>query len=92
MKGLLLDENGDLLLKNGSLVIGDIDQQVAELIISAYPGEVKENPILGCNVNSQLNGAANSFWRSNAIKQLKSEGLKVKELTVEDDTIELELE
>ncbi|MDR3326904.1 MAG: hypothetical protein LBT04_02030 [Prevotellaceae bacterium] len=90
MKGILLDETGDLLIHNGSLVIGNTDGQSAEMILRAYPGEFKEDPQLGSWIISQLNGKPDPFWRGETIKQLKSNKLDVKDIRI-SEIIELEL-
>ncbi|MEQ3500594.1 oxidase [Tenacibaculum sp. SSH1-16] len=47
MKDILLDENGDLLIVDGDLVIGDAKQQSVETLILANKGEFKEFPLVG---------------------------------------------
>jgi len=47
MKDLLLDENNDLLFKNGELVIGEREMQDIGLIIGSNEGDWKEYPLVG---------------------------------------------
>ena len=46
-KDLMLDDNGDLLIENGDLVLGDADNQNVQLIFQAYKGEIRSSPELG---------------------------------------------
>ncbi len=99
MNGILTDETGDLPIKvrrsggkiSGGLVIGDVRADVAERILIAYPGEFKEKPQLGCNLRETINGAADPFFRGNAMAQLKSEGIDVERLNINADNLELVL-
>ena len=44
---ILLDADGDLLMENGDLVIGEADNQNVELIFKANKGEIRSSPELG---------------------------------------------
>ena len=54
-KGILLDDNNDLLIVNGSLVVGNSEMQEVGLIISMNQGELKSKPLLGCNLIQKVN-------------------------------------
>lgn len=73
MRGILTDENGDMMVQNGSLVIGDNSVDCAVHILEAYKGEFKEIPLLGCNIRDMLNGSPDPFWRSDATRQLQAQ-------------------
>ncbi len=47
MKDFLLDEDGDLLIVNGDLVIGDSDATIVEHLMHSFKGEWKESPLTG---------------------------------------------
>lgn len=49
-KGILLDENGDLLISGKSLQIGKSEMQEVGLILSMNQGEQKFLPVLGPNL------------------------------------------
>ena len=49
-KDILLDKDGDLLIINGDLVIGDSELQEVELIVTMMQGDLKEDPIVGANL------------------------------------------
>jgi hypothetical protein len=75
MKGILTDENGDIMVQNGSLIIGNNAADCVQRTLEAYKGEIKAQPLLGCNVRSMLNGAPDPFWRSDTNRQLQSQGI-----------------
>jgi hypothetical protein len=89
MKGMMIDETGDLLVIKGALVIGDCAMDVAERLIRAWQGEFKEAPLLGGNVDKLRNGAVDPFWRGEMIAQLKSQHIEVRQLDINENGIEL---
>ena len=91
MKGILIDDNGDLMIRNGRLVVGDCDNDVAERIIRAWQGEFKEAPLLGGNIDKMLGGKVDPFWRIDILRQLKAEHLNVKRLDITEKGIEIQL-
>ena len=46
-KGILLDDDNDLMVLNGSLVIGETLMQETAIIIQMSQGECKHDPVLG---------------------------------------------
>ena len=65
MKGLLLNETGDLMVnvKRGTagkitsgLVVGDNAVQCAGLVLQMNQGELKEDPIIGANLLRNMRG------------------------------------
>lgn len=91
MKGILIDDSGNLIVKKGTLEIGDTKVQDAALLIGAFTGEFKHAPMLGGNVKKIINGKMDPFWISNMKAQLKAIGLQVKDLRVTETGVELEL-
>ena len=68
MKGIMLDDNGDLLVRpraepDGKLksgfVIGDTLIQSSAIVLELNQGELKEDPALGPNLIRFIRGAAN---------------------------------
>ena len=100
MKGILIDNDGDLMIRPkrdakgviiSGLVVGDCRADIAERIIRAWQGEFKEAPLLGGNIEKMQHGIIDPFWRGNIRKQLDSEGISVKRLDITENGIELEL-
>lgn len=90
MKGILIDhDTGDLLVKDGSLVLGDTSGQIAESVLNSMRGEWKEFPLIGGEVRKMLGGTPDPMWRGRVKKMLQSCGLDVQRITIENDTITL---
>lgn len=85
-KDFLLDDDGDLAIKNGDFAIGRSDQQHVEDIINSYPGWWKEYPQVGVGVMNYLNssGQQQKLQRS-IIIQLQADGYVVSNPTVENN-------
>ncbi len=54
MTDILLDEDGDLRIENGDLVLGEATAQNQELILIAHKGEFKESPEIGVGISNAL--------------------------------------
>lgn len=51
---ILLDDDFDLLIKNGDLVIGDADEQHLQLIVLLEPGQIRYSPLTGIGISKKL--------------------------------------
>ncbi|HOU67591.1 MAG TPA: hypothetical protein PKW49_03275 [Paludibacteraceae bacterium] len=91
MEGLLIDEDGDLMVRHGSLVVGECSADVAERVLRAYPGDFKEFPEIGLFASAQLNGRENPFWRGESKKQLRSCGVEVKIINTDNGIMTVEI-
>lgn len=75
MKDIMLDETGDLLFKNGDLVVGESGMQDVGLILQANQGEWKESPVIGANLVREVRGNENKLKRERNLRiQLKLDG------------------
>lgn len=90
MKGILLNEDNDLLVENGCLTVGDNEAMLAECILLANRGEYKETPLLGAEVIRLQNGDVPALWCANAKKTLQAARLAVKRVYIKDNTISIE--
>lgn len=85
-KDLLLDDDWDLLISNGDLVIGESDQQHIALVVVTAPGHWKENPFLGFNAGMYLGSNSNpAEMKVNLQEQLKSDNAILEKLLVTDN-------
>ncbi len=89
MKDFLLDENGDLKIVNGDFVIGDAEEQTVERILISKPGEWKEYPQVGCDIQKAFNGVIDRFLERNVRVQLESDGFEIEKLNITEGGIEL---
>lgn len=90
MVGMLIDEEtGDLMVESSNLKLGDLRAQVAELVLTASPGEFKEVPMIGGDVASMFNGTKDPFWPGKMKTQLNAMGVDVERIAISDDGIDL---
>jgi hypothetical protein len=87
MKGILIDDSGNLQVVNGALQIGDRAIQDAILLIGSFTGELKGAPLLGGNAQKMINGVIDPFWAGNVKSQLKSINIIAKELGISEDGV-----
>lgn len=92
MQGILVDDNGDLMVRNGSMAIGECSADVAQRVIISWTGEFKHAPLLGGNAKQMIAGTTDPFWRGQIKAQLKAAKVNVKTLKISDQNIELEIE
>ena len=60
-KAILLDDNNDILVINGSMVVGESEMQEVAVILGMQQGEQKFDPVLGPNLTQLLKTNANKF-------------------------------
>jgi hypothetical protein len=92
MIGILTDDNGNIVVSNGRLRLGNTDAQVAQHIIVAFTGEYKHAPYIGGNAKLMIAGTINPFWEGNVKSQIKSCKVPVKKLSINTEGIELILQ
>lgn len=91
MVGVLIDaETGDLQVKDGSLALGDNTEQVAECVLVAARGELKEHPLVGAEIYKLTNGNNDLFWCANAKQMLQAVGVPVSRVRLKDNQITIE--
>jgi hypothetical protein len=100
MKGILLDENYELVIDSvldGGLivqgvVVGEIDYQRVKTIIESQKGEIKEYPTLGLGIDNYLKSVKRRQQFINELaKELKTDGLNPK-IIVGEDLSQFEIE
>jgi hypothetical protein len=80
MKGILLGDDDDLLVSNGSLVIGEITQQNQRSLLLAQKGEIKEYPLVGVGINNFLDDEDTTSLLTVAREQFTKDGMNVKKM------------
>ncbi|CAL2108189.1 conserved hypothetical protein [Tenacibaculum sp. 190524A02b] len=85
MNDILLDEYGDLLIKNGDLVIGDATFQHQDAILMAQKGEYKQHPEIGVGIENALQDENPHKIISEIRQQLKHIGMEIKSLDIDSD-------
>ncbi|MDY0104390.1 MAG: hypothetical protein RBS07_15750 [Lentimicrobium sp.] len=90
MQDIILDNQLDLSVLNGDIVIDESSEQHQKLILLCAKNDFKENPFLGVGVESFLEvGDSNSLAREIS-QQFSSDGLKVHKLNVNIPIVEVE--
>lgn len=89
MRGILLDENGELMVQNGSVQIGDNSLQCVQHLILAWTGEYKNAPLLGGNVKNTINGVPDPFWVGDVKKQAKLALVNIDSIVFNENGIEI---
>jgi len=96
MKGVLLNEENDLLIRvrrgtdgkiTGGLLVGDNAVQCAGLVLQMNQGELKEDPIIGANLLRNIRGKLNRDKLKNQIEV----ALTRANIRIEDVKNELEI-
>lgn len=100
MKGILLDENYELVIDpvlDGGLIVqgvavGEINYQRVRTIIESQKGEIKEYPTLGFGIDNYLKSVKRRQQFINELtKELKSDGLQAK-IKVGEELSQFEIE
>lgn len=78
-KGIVIDENGGLVIDGGSMVIGETDAQNVQLILSANKGDFRFEPLVGCNLIRfvKSRGSSISEMRRETKVQLQGDGYRL---------------
>lgn len=93
MIGILLDnETGDLLIRDGCIVVGDPTLDVEGNVLQANQGEFKEWPLIGAEAPKLFHGTHDALWPVDAKRMLRTCGVPVKKITVTSDGINVENE
>ena len=88
MYGILVNDNGDLIITGGHVTVGDNREQCARHLITAWTGEYKHAPMLGGNVRRMIAGSQDPFWAGRMKEHLKQCYIDVERLSVTDEGVE----
>lgn len=80
---ILLDENKNLKVENGDLVIGDATQQNIIAIVTGSQGEVRSSPVLGTNPKRFLKATSLTALEENVRRQLRLDGATIERVSVD---------
>lgn len=92
MVGILLDEDRDIKVIGGCLVIGDNTLDMIENIIDSNKGEWKENVFLGVGIKKMIAQSGNDRSIANEIvENLKRGGIDYTSVSVKNGKIDIEI-
>lgn len=87
--GIQLDADGDLLIANGSLSIGNTLYQNQYIILKAQKGDLKENLLMGAGVDDIANDDDTLGWQRVIREELARDGMKVSTLIIADSEMSI---
>ncbi len=85
MTDILTDDNGDLLIQNGDIVIGESDNQHQVDIILSNKGEYKEFPEIGVGIVQMLSDDDPMSVLIEIKKNLQYDSMKVNNVKFEEN-------
>lgn len=88
---ILDNENGDLLIRNGDIVLGDGGQQHIQDILMAQKGHYSQSPAVGVGIESWLKGNSDLLRREIRL-QLENDGFNVKQIIINNGEINIDAE
>lgn len=91
MKGILTDNNNDIMFAGKDFLIGDIAGQTAETIVTECRGAFKEVPLMGFGVTRVLGGNFNSNWKNEIKESLKKGLITAKSVEIDNGNINIEI-
>ncbi len=94
MKDLLLDiTDFDLLIENGDFRLGDSLYQETKLIMETAPGQWRDNPIIGLDLERWINDEMDINAIKTALKQqLKLDKKRLKSFSVVGENFQIDVE
>lgn len=90
MTGLTTDTDGRLCLATRSLCVGDNLATVAELVLLAVPGEIKEYPLLGAAATQHLGATTDILWPQEARSMLRAAHIDVERVRLADGVLTID--
>lgn len=82
MIGLLLGQDYQPIIEHGGLALGETTPQNQALILQLHPGELKENPAVGCGISDMLLDHDLISWRQTIREQLELDGQSVQAVKI----------
>lgn len=89
-KGIVVGADGDLIVRNGELIISETTVQSVEAVLLTMRGEWKEFPLLGGEAVRQLGGSVDVMWPAEVKEMLQTCGVEAKRVKVEGNSIIVE--
>jgi len=83
MNDILLDDNLDLVIKNGDFVIGPSTYQNQQILLLSEKGTIREWPKAGVGIQSFLLGEDPGQLFREIRQQFEQDGMKVRSLRID---------
>ena len=90
-KGILLDETGEIMVVNGSMIVDDVTLQNQLFLLVAHKGEFKEYPTLGIGISDMVGDEDELEWKKRIREEFKKDDLKVSTIDLNLQTGKIEI-
>lgn len=70
-KDIILDDNNEIKMLNGDLVIDDATQQNIAIILLSNQGDFKQHPLTGIGIMRYLNSPINATLKAKLYREIK---------------------
>ena len=87
--GITINAYGFIQVGASGIEIGDTLEQNEMLLLAMQKGESKEHPLLGIGISDMVNDDNMLDWQWRIVEGLAIDGIKVKELQINNDTINI---
>lgn len=88
---MILDDDNDLVVKNGDWLIGESTEQHLKVILIANKGEFRDAPFFGVGLNNYLKGDGQQVALKREIEKMMTlDGMQVNKIQVSDSLYEIE--
>lgn len=89
MQDFIIDDNYDLVIKNGDFAIGDSNSQEIDLLTRSFKGDWKQYPLLGAGLLRLVKGRATEVRIKRDIElELKDDGFRIIKIKVDLPIVE----
>ena len=87
--GIKIDAYGFIQTEQRAIAVGDTLEQNVMLLLALQQGESKEHPLLGIGISDIVNDENILDWQWRIVEGLAIDGIKVKELAINNNTINI---
>jgi hypothetical protein len=87
MKDLQLNENGDLLVVSGNLIVAESTLQHQHLLLTTSKGEWRENPLAGVGAAAFLKDELSGELLAEIKKDFENDGMIVTNIALDNENI-----
>ncbi|MBU7577074.1 MAG: hypothetical protein KAF40_03340 [Flavihumibacter sp.] len=87
MEDILLDEDFDLLIQNGDLVIGPSSEQHQQLLLLSNKGDWRQFPMVGVGIREYLKDEDENSMVGEIKEQFEMDGMQVKDIRIANGQI-----
>lgn len=92
MKGIILDDDKDIQVSNGSVVVGDIANQNLEILLLSEKGEIREAPLRGVGIRRFVDDEDPAMLLQAIRNEVATEGMALDNIGITaDGKLEIEV-